>query len=243
MIHGSTAGRLNATFLTLAETLTSDYDVADLLHTLMGECVQLLDVQAAGLLLGTARGGLELVASTSQQARFVEVMQLNAGEGPCVECCRTGEAIEIADVGLTGAEWQEFRAAALREGFRSVRAVPLRVRSEVIGSLGLFRTRVGALDPMEADVALALANLASIGILHERVVREGSMVADQLQRALDSRVLIEQAKGVLAALSDADMDEAFEMLRRHARSTSTSLRDVSQRVVDRTLDLATVRGA
>lgn len=209
----------------------------------MGQCVRLLDVQAAGLLLTSARGGLELVASTSQQARFVEVMQLNAGDGPCVECCRTGLAVEIADVEQAGAEWEAFRSAALREGFRSVRAVPLRVRSEVIGSLGLFRTRVGALDAMEADVALALANLASVGILHERVVREGSIVADQLQRALDTRVLIEQAKGMLAALAEASMDEAFEMLRRHARSTSTGLRDVSQRVVDRTLDLETVRGA
>jgi GAF domain-containing protein len=233
MNHDSKAARLNAAFLTLAETLTSNYDVAEFLQTVMGECVRLLDVQAAGLLLQSKQGALELVASTSQQARFVEVMQLNAGEGPCVECCRTGEAIEIADVELADARWQEFRTAALAEGFRSVRAVPLRV----------FRTRVGALDAMEAEVALALANLASVGILHERVVREGSIVADQLQRALDSRVLIEQAKGVLAALSDADMDEAFEMLRRHARSTSTSLRDVSQRVVDRTLDLATVRGA
>jgi GAF domain-containing protein len=243
VIHDTEAGRLNAAFLSLGQTLTSDYDVADFLHTLMVECVRLLDVQAAGLLLQSRQGELELVASTSQQARFVEVMQLNAGEGPCVECCRTGEAIEVEDVEHGAARWHEFRSAALREGFRSVRAVPLRVRSEVIGSMGLFRTRAGALDPMQADVALALANLASIGILHERVVRESSVVADQLQRALDSRVLIEQAKGVLAALTHADMDEAFEMLRRHARSTSTSLRDVSQRVVDRTLDLRAERGA
>lgn len=229
----SREARLNAAFVSLAETLTSEYDVVELLHTLMGECIGLLDVQAGGLLLSNPRGELELVASTSEGAGFVEVMQLNAGAGPCVEAFRTGESVSVADVEASPPEWAQFRDAALLEGYRSCHAVPLRVRTVVIGAMGLFRTHPGELAPDDARIARALSDVASIGVLQERVLRESAIVEEQLQRALDSRVLIEQAKGVLAALHDLDMDQAFQMLRDHARRSNRRLHAVAQGVIDR----------
>lgn len=165
-------------------------------------------------------------------------MQLNAGDGPCVECVSTGEVVSVADVRVTGGRWPGFREAALLEGFQSAHAVPLRVRSDVIGSLGVLRTSTGPLAPEDAVVARALADIASIGILQERVLRESAIVAEQLQRALDSRVLIEQAKGVLAALHDLDMNEAFQVIRDHARRNNLNLHVVAQGVIDRSIDIA-----
>ena len=201
----------------------------------MGGCLDLLDVQAAELVLVNARGDLELVASTSQGAEFVEVMQLNAGGGPCVECVHTGESVSIVDVEQVQEGWAPFQAAALAQGFHSSHAVPLRIRSQTIGSMGLFRTRTGGLDADDSGIARALADLGSVGILQQRVLRESAMVTEQLQRALDSRVIIEQAKGVIAASADVDMEEAFRLLRGHARDTNGKLHDVAQAVVARPL--------
>lgn len=237
MAGSSREARLNSAFLELTEQLTSDYDVVEMLHALMGECLQLLDVQACGLLLSDGQGHLELVASTSEAAAFVEMMQLNASAGPCVECFSTGHAVSVEDIERVTEGWQEFQDAALQHGFHSAHAVPLRVRSEVIGALGLFRTHVGGLSEADGGIAHALANIASLGVLQERLA-EGAIVAQQLQRALDSRVVIEQAKGVVSASVDVDVEEAFAMLRAHARRTNTTLRDVAQAVVARELRIA-----
>jgi GAF domain-containing protein len=209
----------------------------------MGECLHLLDVQAAGLLLGTPHGDLELVASTSEGAAFVELMQLNAGAGPCVESFATGQPVSVADVSRTKPEWGPFRDAALHEGYQSCYGVPLRVRSQSIGAMGLFRTKTGDLEQTDGEIARALANVAAIGILQERVLRESVIVTEQLQRALDSRVVIEQAKGVLAASANVGVEKAFEMLRGHARHHNLNLHDVAQAVVERTLTITqTPRG-
>lgn len=227
--------RLATAFVSLSETLTSDYDVVELLHQLVSECVDQLDIDGAGLLLKNRDGDLELVASTDDGTAFVEMMQLNAGDGPCLRCLQLGEEVSIADVAAVPPEWEGFQRAALEHGYLATHAIPLRVRSETIGSIGLFRSRVGDLSDRDATVARALANLGSIGILHERVAREGSVIAEQLQRALDSRVLVEQAKGVVAASLDVDVDEAFRLLRQHARHRNENLHAVSRAVVDRTL--------
>lgn len=229
--------KLNAAFVTLADTLTADYDVVDLLHTLMEECIDLLDAQAGGLMLADALGNLELVASTNEQADFVEIMQLNAGVGPCVDCFSTGTAVSVADIDESGTRWPEFRLAALQQGFHSVHATPLRLRGEIIGTMNLFGTSVGELSIKDADVAQALADVATIGILQERIIRESGIVTEQLQRALDSRILIEQAKGVLAEAGAMEMGEAFAALRAYARNNNLSLRSVAEGVTSRTLDI------
>lgn len=239
MTEQTREARLSAAFVTLADTLTSEYDIVDLLHTLMNECVELMDVQAGGMLLANAHGELELIASTSERADFVEVLQLNAGAGPCVECFTTGKAVSVGNVAEAGDDWEEFRDACLQQGFHAVHAVPMRLRGQIIGAMNLFRTSVGELSAADASVTQALADVATIGILQERLIRESGIVAEQLQRALDSRVLIEQAKGVLAESWNIDMDEAFSLLRDYARNQNLTLRSVAEGVVGRTLDVRT----
>jgi GAF domain-containing protein len=228
--------RVADAFVKVADTLIADFDIIDLLHTLVTECVDLLDVDAGGLLLADEAGELQLVASTSEQAQFVEVIQLSAGAGPCVDSFRQGIAITVPDMEADGGAWPGFQAAALEQGFHAVFATPMRLRGQVLGAMNLFSTAVGAPTEQDALIAQALADIATIGILQERSIRESDILNEQLQRALESRVLIEQAKGVLAAVASLDMDEAFSALRDYARSHHMTLRDVAQQVAARSLD-------
>jgi GAF domain-containing protein len=233
----SREARLNAAFVTVADTLTADYDVVDLLHTLVMECTEILDAQAGGLMLADSAGQLQVVASTSERADLVEVMQLAAGAGPCVDCFTSGRAVSVPNIQKSTEDWPAFRAAALEQGFLSVHATPMRLRGEVIGTMNLFGTTVGALTKRDAAVAQALADVATIGILQERIAAQSHVVTEQLQRALDSRVLIEQAKGVLSHSGALSMEDAFALLRAHARNHNLTLRVVAEGVANRTLDL------
>ncbi|MHA6669679.1 GAF and ANTAR domain-containing protein [Homoserinimonas sp. A447] len=239
----SREAKLNAAFVKLADTLIADYDVVDLLHTLVEECTALVGTQAGGLMISDPLGQLQLVASTSEQADFVEIMQLNAGSGPCVDCFATGTAVAVADIDASGTQWPEFRAAALQQGFHSVNATPLRLRGQVIGTMNLFSTSVGELSAPDAAVVQALADVATIGILQERLIRESDIVSEQLQRALDSRILIEQAKGVLSQTGSMEMDDAFRAMRNYARSNNLSLRLVAEGVTDRSIDVLATAAA
>lgn len=230
------AERVSVAFVKLTDTLVADYDVVDLLHTLVEESVGLLDIAAAGLLLADPSGELQVLASTSEQSQLVEVLQLRAGSGPCVECYLTGRTVEVADIrGLT--VWPEFREAALSQGFLSVHAVPMRVHSRTIGAMGLFGARAGSLTAEDAAIGQALADVATISLMQERTIREAALVNEQLQGALNTRVLIEQAKGVIAHTAGVDMDQAFSLLRNHARANSQSLHVTAGRIVDRSLTL------
>jgi len=229
--------RINEAFVTLADTLIADYDVIDMLHTLLEVCVNLLEVDAGGLLLADENAELQLVASTSEQVGLVEVMQVDAGIGPCVECYRSGRVVSVSDIDAERARWPEFSAAAHSQGFRAVHATPLRLRGQVLGAMNLFSAKPGALNDPDIAVAQALADVATISILQERTARESTIVTEQLQRALESRVLIEQAKGVLAAMGMTDVDEAFVALRNHARRNNLSLRTVAEGVTNRTIDV------
>jgi GAF domain-containing protein len=229
--------RLTSAFVTLADTLVAGYDVVDLLQTLVDTCADLLDASAAGLMLADSSGELAVVASTSEKSRLVETMQLSSGFGPCVECFTTGAPVTVSDVEELGDRWPGFSEAALEQGFRSVHGVPLRLRGNVIGTLNLFRTSTGVLSDEDLSVAQGLADVATIGILQERAIREADIAKNQLQHALDSRVLIEQAKGVIAYMRDVDMDAAFQTLRSYSRSNNLNLRDVAELVVNRSLSL------
>ncbi|WP_299168500.1 GAF and ANTAR domain-containing protein [uncultured Arthrobacter sp.] len=233
MVTKSRPERLSAAFVKLTDTLVADYDVLDLLHTLVEESVNLLDAAHAGLLLADPEGNLQVLASTSEQSQLVEILQLEAGEGPCVECYHTGSVITVDDISGLGDRWPEFQRSALSMGFKSVHAVPLRVHAKVIGAMGLLGTSTGALSEEDAAIAQAMADVATISLLQERAVRESTVINEQLQRALASRVLIEQAKGVIAQTKNVDMSEAFSLLRTHARSTHQNLHDVAERVVRR----------
>ncbi len=233
MVAETRERRLVETFVTLADTLVADYDVVDLLQTLVEACADLLESAEAGIMLAAPNGELAVVASTSEGGRLVEIMQLSSGNGPCVASFLSGQVVEVPDVALETERWPEFASEALSQGFRSVHAIPLTLRNEVIGTLNLFRSELGGLGEIDAVAARGLADVATIGILHERTLRENQTAKEQLQHALDSRVVIEQAKGVIAQTHGVDMDSAFKSLRDYSRSNNLNLRDVAQQVVAR----------
>lgn len=227
--------RLVDVFATLADTLIDDYDVVDLLQTLVETCASTLEVTAAGLLLAGDRGELEVLASTSEESRLVETMQLGAEAGPCIESFRTASIVALPDIEQGRPEWHQFRWAAREQGFTGVYAVPLRLRETTIGALNLFLDSHRSLGERDLRAAQALADVATIGILHERTLRASDAARAQLQQALNSRVTIEQAKGILAYTHDVPMEDAFELLRHHARSNRLPIALVARQLVDRAI--------
>lgn len=237
MLTKAREGKLVEAFVSSADTLVAGYDMVDMLHTLVENCADLLGASAAGILLADEEGRLEVVASTNERSLLVELMQIGAGAGPCMESVATGHAVAVPDIHAIKPEWKEFREAALEQGFRSLQAVPLRLRSASVGSLNLFWDEHGALGKRDADVAQALANVATISILQERAVQESNVVRLQLQRALDSRIVIEQAKGVVSHQHKASMDEAFSLIRDYARNHHLPLAEVAADIVEHGLQL------
>jgi transcriptional regulator with GAF, ATPase, and Fis domain len=219
-------------FVALADTLVDDYDVVEFAQQLVEDCVSLLDADAAGLLLADLRGGLQVLASTSEQTRMLELLQIQSDDGPCMQAYRTGEQVKIDDLGVDSGRWTEFIAHASAEGFGAVIAIPLRLRSERIGALNLFRREAGLISDSDLLVAQGLADVATIGILHQRVLTHGALVNSQLQTALNSRIVIEQAKGVLAERLGLDMEQSFVHLRSMARNNNRHLGDVARAVVE-----------
>ena len=231
--------RLAQAFVELADTLVAGYDLMEFLQTLTDRCVELLEVDAAGLLLADSRGALRLVAASTEQARVVELFQIQNDEGPCLDCYRTGKAVIVSDIRSgAAARWPRFAAAALEMGYAGVHAIPMRLRDQVIGTLNLFKTKPNGMAPAVVVAATALVDVATIGILQERAVRQQEVVAGQLQIALNSRVLIEQAKGVLAERLRVTPDEAFALLRRYARDHNHPLTELSRDVIRGTARIA-----
>jgi transcriptional regulator with GAF, ATPase, and Fis domain len=218
-------------FVEMADTLVDDFDVIDFLHVLTERCVQLLSISACGLLLTDQQDNLQVVAASSERTRLLELFQLQTDQGPCVDCYRTGQPVSVVDLASAG-RWPRFTAAAAEVGFVAVHALPMRLRTEVIGALNLFDTKSGALDKDKLRIGQALADIATIGLLQQRAIRRRDVLAEQLQTALNSRVLIEQAKGVLAERMHLDVDEAFTLLRRGARSQNRRLSELAQSIVD-----------
>jgi transcriptional regulator with GAF, ATPase, and Fis domain len=224
-------------FAALADTLVVGYDVVDLLQTLVENCHDFLDIAAAGILLADPTGQLEVIASTSEASNLVEIMQVDAQAGPCMEAFTTGETVHVPDLDSTPERWPEFRDEAHRQGFHAVFALPLRLRQEIIGTLNLLRSEPGDMDAVDLRAARALADVATIGILHERSLRDNNIVQIQLQHALDSRIVIEQAKGFIANRHSVSTDNAFHLIRNYARTNSLRLSDVAQQLVEQTLTL------
>ena len=225
---------LSATFVELTDTMVADFDVIDFLHVLTDRSVQLLDVSAAGLLLADPRGELRVVAASSEAARLLELFQLQNDQGPCLDCFRGGQPVTVADLNAEAQRWPRFTAAAQQAGFAAVQALPMRLRGQVIGALNLFRAIPGAFDPANVRVGQALADVATISLLHERSMRHSDLLHEQLQAALNSRVIIEQAKGKLAERLGIDTTEAFSILRSFARNRNRRLADLAQALIDGT---------
>ena len=220
-------------FVELADCLVDDFEVTDLLHRLIDHALHLLDADAAGIMLADPAGNLQVVASNSHAVEALELFELQTDSGPCVECFRSGEPVTPADRAEMRAWWPAFAPAVEALGYSSAQAVPMRLRDEVIGALNIFRTREGALGERDLRLARALADVATVSLVADRTITARQLLADQLQRALTSRVVLEQAKGMLAERAGIGVDEAFATMRRHARTTGRGLRDVAADVVTR----------
>ena len=226
-------------FVSLADTLVDEYDIIELLARLVGHCVELLAAEAAGILLTDPRQQLRVVAASSEDAELMELLQLQADQGPCLDCVHSAAAVSVPDLSEADTRWPRFTAeVAGKAPFRSVHALPLRLRGEAIGAMNLFHREPGPLPPDDLALGQALADIATIGILSERAIRRGEVLNEQLQTALNSRVVIEQAKGVLAQHSTLDMDTAFSRLRGYARGHNRRLSEVARLIVAGTLDPA-----
>ncbi len=224
--------QLAEAFVELADTLVDDFDVVDFLHQVTVRCADVLGVAAAGVLLTDQRGTLQVVAASTEQTRLLELLQLQTDEGPCPECFHTGRPVAVADLSSTAGRWPRFAAHAAQIGFASVHALPMRLRTDVIGALNLFGTQPGALDADTIQLGQALADVATIGLLQARAIHQRDTLAEQLQTALNSRIIIEQAKGVIAERRHLDMDQSFTLLRSTARKDNRRLSDLARAIVD-----------
>ena len=231
---------LARTLVELADSLVADFDVVDLLTLLADRCVDFFDVGAAGLMLASPDGQLRVIASSSDAMRVLELLEVQSDEGPCVDCFRSGQPVVNRTLDEVERRWPRFGPKAVEAGFRSVHALPLRLRGQTIGALNMFRVDEGQMDEADVAAAQALADVATITILAHRSVRDGQVLNEQLSEALNTRIVIEQAKGVVAERTGVDMEQAFARLRRHARSHCLRLTDVAHAVSSKALPVASL---
>ena len=235
--------RVVETFVELADTMVDDFDVIEFLHRLARRCVELLDCTEAGLLLVDAAGVLRVMASSSERSDALDLLQIQNDEGPCFECFHRGEPVSSTE--LTGelGRWPMFAPAAVKRGFCSVQALPMRARGDTVGALNLFRSDAGQIWDDDIPLGQGMADIAAIALLQERSLRESRGLVDQLQGALSSRVVIEQAKGVLAERANITLDAAFVRLRGYARANNRRLSDVAGELIDGRLQPAAFAAA
>ena len=222
-------------FIEFADTIVDEYDVVEFLHRLANRCVELLDVSEAGIMLADRDGTLHDVASSSERMRLIELFELQHDEGPCLDAFHTGAAVHCGLTDDANKRWPSFAPHAREVGIKSVSALPMRLRTEVIGALNILSTRTEPLSGEDQQVAQALADIATIGILQERALNDALVVTSQLEAALESRIVIEQAKGIVAERSHVDIDTAFELLRGYSRTHNHLLRQTAQEIIDGTL--------
>jgi GAF domain-containing protein len=231
--------QLARTLVELADTLVINFDVVELLTVLADRCVDVLGVSAAGLMLVTPDGDLRVMASSSEAMRVLELFELQSEEGPCLDCYRTGKPVVNDDLENNG-RWPRFAAEAIIAGFHSVHALPMRLRGTVIGALNLFYIDPAAMRQVDVDSAQALADVATIAILQHRATLEAQVLNEQLHNALNSRIVIEQAKGMVAEHEHLDLDHAFKLLRQHARNHNRRLSEVADAVINGSLPFSSL---
>lgn len=227
--------RLNAAFVALTDTLVHDFDVTDLLYRLAGTCVDVLGGDEAGILISDGNGTLRVVGSSSEELRLLELFEVQNEEGPCLDAFRNGQVIRSADLEAEG-NWPRFQRRALEVGFRSVDAVPLRLRDTTIGALNILRHDPGGLGDADLSASQALADVATIALVQERTLAESQEIARHLRRALDGQVAVEQAKGMVAARTGLQVGEAFQRIRQYARHGNHRIVDVAEAILAGRLD-------
>jgi len=229
------------TVVALADTLITEFDIVEFLSTLVERIAELFEPAEVGLVLVDPQGHLRVMAASTERMRLMDLFETQTNEGPCLDCYRTGEAIGNVDLDDSLGRWPVFAPMARDAGFRVVHALPMRLRDQVIGAANIFHAAPVTASDRDFNLAQALADVATIGLLQERAVRRGDQLAEQLQTALNSRVVIEQAKGAVAERAGVDMDTAFGWLRRYARRENLLLARVALAIVDRTLPVEALR--
>ena len=224
--------RMSDLFVEVADTLVDEFDVIDFLHNLTVHAAAVSGADATGLMLTDQMGRLQFMAASNRNGETLELFQLQNSEGPCLDCFTTGEPVVNADLSHATDRWPTFAPRALRLGYQSVHAFPMRLREHIIGALNLFGSTDALFDLADVRVVQALADVATIALMQERAIRRAEELTEQLQGALTSRVVIEQAKGAVAALTGTTTDEAFELLRSRARTSQKRLVVVAQAVLD-----------
>ncbi len=225
-----------ATFVEIVDTLVDDFDVIEVLTQLTTRSVELLEASAAGILLADAEGQLRVIGASTEQVGLLELFQIQNDEGPCLDCYRTGTVV-LSDTLDASSRWPLFATESVREGFHAVCAVPLRLRDLILGCLNLFISEPVGLSEGEVALAQALADVASIAIVQDMATREAAIREGHLQHALNSRIVIEQAKGMIAERGKVDMHDAFTRLRRFARNNNRGLTEVAEELVAGTLGI------
>jgi GAF domain-containing protein len=225
------ADRVAEIFVEFADTLVVEFDLIEFLQMVTSRASELVGSAATGLLLADPQGQLQFMAASDERTELLELFQVQSHEGPCQDCFRLAAPVVNADLRDASERWPQFAPRAVAAGFRSVHAFPMRLRQDVIGALNLFGTDVGRMEPGDVRTVQALADVATIGLLQERAVRRGEVLTEQLQGALNSRVIIEQAKGAIAQMRNCSVDEAFNLLRGHCRNHNLRLSDVARAVV------------
>ncbi len=227
---------LAQTLVQLADTLVEDFDLVDLLTLLVDRCVGVIGVTAAGVMLVAPAGDLRLAASSSEEMRVVELFEIQTDEGPCLDSYRSGQPIVNVDLMTVDGRWPRFAPVAIQAGFRSVHALPMRLRGTILGAVNLFNADTGAMAEIDLLAVKALADMATIAIVQHRAAMEAQVLNEHLQNALNDRLLIEQAKGVLAERTGVDIEQGFSTMRNHARNHNLKLVDVARHIIDGTLD-------
>ena len=226
------AERLAEVLVEVADTLVDEFDPIEFLQMVTEHTSELAHADGAGILIADHHGRLKLMAATDERAEMLELFQVQTEEGPCQDCFRTGSPVTGVDLAASSEVWPHFAPRAVAAGFRSVHAFPLRLRQNVVGALNLFGTRTGTMAAGDVRIVQALADVATIGLLQERAIRRSEVLSEQLQRALNHRVVIEQAKGVLAQIHAVSVDEAFDLLRSYARTHRRGLSEVAEAVLE-----------
>ncbi|MFF5233640.1 GAF and ANTAR domain-containing protein [Dactylosporangium sp. NPDC000521] len=223
--------RLARIFVEVADTLVDEFDVIEFLQMLADRTAGLVEAATVGLLLADEQDRLRFMAASDETTKLLELFQLQWHDGPCLDAFRSGEPVINADLSAASARWPRFAPYAATAGFRSVHAFPLRLRSDVIGAMGVFGIRDTALDEADVQIVQALADVAAIGMLQERTIHRGEVLTEQLQGALNTRIVIEQAKGAVAQAHHVSIDAAFDLLRAYARRNNSRLSDVASLVI------------
>ena len=222
---------LLAAFIEFADTIVDEYDIVEFLHRLAARCVELVHASEAGIMLADREGALHYIASSSERMRLIELFELQHDQGPCLDAFRDGVAVHTSLSTDAFERWPRFAPHAQEVGFRSVSALPMRLRNEVIGALNIFSAQAEPLGEEDRQVAQALADIATIGILQERAVNDARVITSQLEAALESRIIIEQAKGIVAERNHVSIDTAFTLLRNYARSHNELLSKTASEII------------